>query len=85
MIFFKKQHEDIAGGFLKRMDYLLRSQSKAVAGYSIDGKGVETLRLKIGKTFVSMTIEGEISSHHDVQLENDPLIPAAAPEPAPLY
>lgn len=82
MVFFKKQHEDIAGGFLKRIDYLLRSQTKSVAGYSIDGKGVETLRLKIGRTFVSLTIEGEMSSHHDekLPLENDPLIPVVEQE-----
>lgn len=61
MIFFKKQHEDIAAGFLKRIDFLLRSDNKAVAGYSIDTKG-ETLTLKIGKSLVKMTIEGEMWS-----------------------
>jgi len=67
MIFFKKQHEDIAAGFLKRVDFLLRSDNKAVAGYSIDA-GVETLKLKIGKSLVTMTIEGEMWSHRQDEL-----------------
>ncbi len=75
MNFFKKQHEDIAVGFLKRIDYLLRSQTKAVSGYSIDN-GIETLKLRIGKSIVTMTIEGEMISHREEQLspEHDPLI-----------
>lgn len=67
MIFFKKQHEDIAAGFLKRVDFLLRSDDKLVAGYSID-QGVETLKLKIGKTWVTMSIEGLMVSHRDENL-----------------
>ena len=75
MVFFKKQHEEIAVGFLKCIDFLLREQMKDVAGYSID-KGVETLKLKIGKTVVTLMIEGD-SAHYrqeNLPIEKDPLI-----------
>lgn len=62
MIFYKKQHEEIANGFLQRIDVLLRNQSKAVIGYGID-EGVETLKLKIGKAVVELKIEGAMYSH----------------------
>lgn len=62
MIFLKKQHEEIASGFLTRMDLLLRQAGKAVVGYSIDGKE-ETLKLKIGQSIVSMTINGQLFHH----------------------
>lgn len=69
MIFFKKQHEEIAVGFLKRIDLLLRSDHKSVAGYAIDG-GTETLKLRVGKVLVEMKIEGQMWSY------NEPDVPA---------
>ncbi len=64
MIFFKKQHEEIANGFLARIDILLRNANKEVIGYAIDGEGIETLKVKVaGKTMVEMKIEGEMWHH----------------------
>lgn len=59
MIFLKKQHEDIANGFLSRIDALLRRSDKVVAGYGIDD-GVETLKLRVGQATVELRIEGEM-------------------------
>ncbi len=74
MIFFKKQHEEIAIGFLKRIDLLLRSGEKNVAGYSIQD-GVETLALKIGGVRVEMKIEGSMWAY------NAPQVDASKPDP----
>lgn len=80
MIFLKKQHEEIAGGFLRRIDGLLRQDSKAVVGYSIDA-GVETLKLKIGKTVVEMKIEGAMWHHAQPapEIKGPPENPALEP------
>ncbi len=63
MIFFKKQHQDIAVGFLQRIDLMLRTENKSVLGYSID-EGVETLKLKVGTAIMELKIEGPAWSHN---------------------
>lgn len=62
MIFIKKQHEDIANGFLQRIDILLRNSGKSVIGYGIE-EGAEMLKLRIGKTTVELKIEGAMWHH----------------------
>lgn len=59
MIFFKKQHEDIAIGFLKRVDLMLRNEKKSVLGYSIDD-GIETLKLRVGGAVMELKIEAPV-------------------------
>lgn len=71
MIFFKKQHEDIAIGFLQRIDLMLRHERKAVLGYSID-EGVETLKLRVGGAVIELKIEGHFMSY------NQPIVPSPA-------
>lgn len=56
MIFFKKQHEEIAIGFLRRIELMLRNENKGVLGYSIDD-GVETLKLSVGQSVLELKIE----------------------------
>lgn len=63
MIFFKKQHQDIAVGFLQRIDLMLRRENKSVLGYSIDD-GVETLKLKVGTTVMELRIEAPTWTHN---------------------
>lgn len=74
MIFFKKQHEDIAVGFLQRIDLMLRMEKKSVLGYSIDD-GVEMLKLRCGGAVIELKIEAPFMSY------NQPQVPVKTPDP----
>lgn len=77
MIFFKKQHEDIAVGFLQRIDLMLRNERKSVLGYSIDD-GVETLKLRCGGAVIELKLKAPFMSYNapEVPKTPDPLVEA---------